>query len=220
MSVYVITNGTKYIKQNVGGDYTATTNFSLAETYKSKRLASSVLNNALSYALKNTYYVAEFVNNKIIPCSISLSEKLEQRKDTPSFYFKNGVENMEWSKKFIALRGVFDDAMSRGYELSKEIGEVDAEIVDLEHYIEFTPLNARDGFKIYRKLRDLLRKRRNLKNEQTIVNSINYNHSVKNNISNIINTINECANREYKPRVLLNLFKNGIKALDEIEGGE
>ena len=220
MAVYVLTNGTKYIKQNVGGDYTATSNLALADTYKSKRLATSVLNNALCYALKSTYYVAEFINNRIVPCGMSLNEKREQRKDTPTFYYKNDVENMEWSKKFTALKGIFDDAMTRGYELSKEIGEVDSEIVDLEHYIEFNPLNARDGFKIYRKLRELLRKRRHLKNEQVVVNAINHNYSAKDQVANIINTVNECANREYKPRVYINLFKNGIKALEEPERGE
>ncbi len=214
MAVYVITNGDKFIKQNVGGDYTGTTNLTLAETYKSRKLAQSVLNNALSYSMRNTYYVAEFTNNNLIPCGEPRCDRLERRKDVQAYHCDNSIDEMSWCKKFSGLENVFEDAISRGYELSQELGEVDAKISDLRHYIEFYPLNARDGFKIYRKLRELLCQRRQLKNEQRIVSAINDNHSAGKQISNIVSVINECKNREYKPRIFVDLFENGIKSLE------
>ena len=215
MGVYVITDGNMFVKQNVNGSYTSTTNLTLAETYKSKKLAQSILNNALTYSMRNTYYVAEFVNNKLVQCGVPLCKKIENRKNIQTFRYENTFEDMEWCKKFINLDGVFKDAIDRGYELSEEIGDIDAKIVDLEHYIEFNPLNARDGYKIYRKLRELLCKRRHLKNEQKVVSAINENHSAEKQLSNIIAVINDCKNREYKPRKLVGLFEKGIPAIEK-----
>ena len=84
------------------------------------------------------------------------------------------------------------------------------EISDVIHYIEFNNLNAREGYKIYKRLNELLCKRRHLKFEQKIVSSINRNRRASDYISDIIATIKECTNDVYKPRIATDLFKDVV----------
>ena len=111
------------------------------------------------------------------------------------------------------MDGFFEEAGKRKKELPQELSDVEAEIVDVEHYIEFVLLNARDGYKMYKKLHQLLVKRREIKDELKIVSAITNNYSVKENISTIVGTINGCANASYTPRVLSSLFKEGVVSL-------
>ena len=75
--------------------------------------------------------------------------------------------------------------MKRNYEISQELSEVESMIVDLEHYIEFSVLNARDGYVAYKKLHNLLLRRRKIKNEQKVVNMITKNYGIADDIKQI-----------------------------------
>ena len=83
--------------------------------------------------------------------------------------------------------------------LNYAMSEIDKEIVDIEHYIEFNNLNAAEGYKAYKMLHDANVKRRNIKNCIEIVKHLN--------ISEIKEEINRQDRRIYRPRVKTELFR-------------
>ena len=211
---FVITDGTKFIKQNMGGQYKPVTNITMADTYTSKSAAVNVFKNSLTKALQRQYYVGQIINGEVIRCGASAPPKTEKRRT--GFRYSLQMERPEVTQWFGRLEGVdniFDHALKRGYEISQELSDVEQELVDVEHFIEFSSLGAGDGYKIYAKLRDLLRRRRSLKNEQKIVGAINNNCNAKDAMNNILAVIKGLQKQTYEPRIWDDLFTDGIKAL-------
>ena len=206
--MFILTDGNRFIKQDVDGKYKQTTNLSLADTWDSHKVAEAVLKNSIPRSLSSIYYVAEIVNDEIVKRSNPATRR-EKKRTGDVIRFNNSFGDSEWCKCFEGLDLVFEKAFKRGYELSQEIQDIDLEISDVVHYIEFNNLNAREGYKIYKKLNELLCKRRSLKFEQRVVTSINSNHKAIDYINNIISTINDCKKDVYKPRILADLFKEG-----------
>lgn len=93
-----------------------------------------------------------------------------------------------------------------GY-LNEQLSKVDKEISDIMHYIEFNQLNAAEGYKAYRLLREKRIERRAIKDDFEKFQVVS---SAK--ISDIFNgtlekKLNETMNRTYTPRVLTELFE-------------
>lgn len=86
-------------------------------------------------------------------------------------------------------------AMISRFEYNKaRIIAVEAELVDLYHYIEITPYkNVPDGYKLYRKMAELRRERRACKNENDLLQPI-YEHFHATEVLNKLNLVQgECA---------------------------
>lgn len=209
---YVLTDGKKYIKRNFDGKYMVTPNMFVADTFTTQKDAENVKLNSITKSLSRTFYVAEIINGKVIRCDSPRPKKIERMDGDKTFYFvsDNNFVNTKWHKGFEGLLDLFDDANNRIHELSQEMSNIEAEITDIEHYIEFTSLNARDGYKLYRRLRELLRRRRYVKDEQRIVNTITKNQVAAEPIKRIIEALDTGKTRSYKPRILADLFIHGI----------
>ncbi len=205
---FVLTNGSKYIKCDINGNYKQVNNLCIADTYETQKTASNIMINSLPKSLRYTYYVAEIIDGELVPCNSPYPPKITRIKGTKSFQFENSCNDVKWCKSFMGLDRVFEEAEKRYKELPQELSDIEAQVIDLEHYIEFVSLNARDGYKIYRKLKELLNRRRILKYESKIVNVINKNKSVLEGVNNILFVIDECQNSAYKPRVLIDLFES------------
>lgn len=204
---FVLTNGTKFIKQDADGKYKQTTSIGLADIYDSYALADNIRKNSLPKSLSRTYRIIEIRDGELLLQAITPTEK---KRTGEVVHFNNTFGDSEWCKSFEGLDTLFERATKRGYELSQEVQDVDLEISDVVHYIEFNNLNAREGYKIYKRLNELLCKRRHLKFEQKIVSSINRNHKASDYISDIIATIKECTNDVYKPRIATDLFREVV----------
>ena len=215
---FVLTNGIGFIKCDISNRYKQVNNLALADTYCSQKSATNVMLNSIPKAWSRSYYVAEIVDGKIVQCNSPRPARASKTQRKVSYQYNNNFSENKWCKGFLGLDEVFHEAMERGKDIAQELSDIDSQIVDLEHYIEFTTLNARDGYKAYRKLKDLLCKRRVLKYEHKVVNSINSNHSALGQIQKILSAINECNNSIYKPRSLVDLFEKGVKSIDL--GGE
>lgn len=205
---FVLTNGVKFIKQDADGKYKQTSSIGLADIFDSQTIADNVRMNSVPKSLSRTYRVAEIVDGEIVQIQAFVTAEKVRTGDT--VHFNNSYWNNEWCKCFAPLDGIFEKAAKRGNELIREIRDIEFEIVDVEHYIEFNNLNAREGYKIYKKLNELFCKRRDLKFEQKIVNAINKNHKASECIADIVSTIKECKNDTYKPRILAELFKEVV----------
>ena len=90
-----------------------------------------------------------------------------------------------------------EDIVSRLYTMN---------IVDIEHYIENSNLNAADGYRAYRMLKDKRMARRKIKNEMEILDLIRANPILDKVVEDINNKMDEINNRPYKPRVMTELF--------------
>lgn len=80
------------------------------------------------------------------------------------------IMDLEVVKQFI---DIVVDSADREQDLKDALSNVDRQLSDIEHFIEFTDLNARDGFKIYSKMKHLRRYRRDIKYRLKIIDCIN-----------------------------------------------
>ena len=61
---------------------------------------------------------------------------------------------------------------TRACELAAEVSRCNAEVIDMEHFIEFNELDEVQGYEAYRKLRTLLQRRRDVKQQLELTNRI------------------------------------------------
>lgn len=99
-------------------------------------------------------------------------------------------------------------------EVKEEHSKLDMEIADVLHYIEFNNFNAAQGYKLAKMLKDITEQRREIKKTETQLDII-----LNNTISNVskkgikIDNIEkeQYCNERYTPRVLVDLFRYGVK---------
>ena len=98
------------------------------------------------------------------------------------------------------------DALHRKEELCEELSFVDRELSDINHYIEFCNLNAAQGWKAYKMIKERRIKRRSIKNEIQILNII-LDKKISDTVTNeILESMSKMDKRTYEPRVMNELF--------------
>ena len=215
-NMFVITDGNRFIHFDITGKCKPVSDISLAETYPTKRAAENIRMNSITKALSRTYYVAEYNDGQLIQHNVPRPPKTQKKKLGITYHYNNVCSDIKWSSSFDGIKDTFDSALTRGKELPQELSDIENQIIDLEHFVENTSLNARDGYKIYRKLKELLNTRRRIKYEIEMVDAINNNRAAISYINNIQSVISNClSNNEYKPRIFGELFTEGVSALDK-----
>ena len=106
------------------------------------------------------------------------------------------------------LEKITQELKSRKVYLNSELSKVDREISDIKHYIEFYPLNACQGYKAAKMMKDCLIRRRATKDEMEVINRI-----LIMNVGFIgngkgRNTLSKAKDKQYTPRILKELFEN------------
>ena len=102
------------------------------------------------------------------------------------------------------LKDIANKIMIRREHLTRELSLIDLEIQDIEHAAEFYELNASQGYKLYKMLHDARIKRRNIKDEWSMLGAF-LNSSIK-NMDNVRKMSDGLDNRQYTPRVNKELF--------------
>ena len=200
LAQYVITDGTRWIMRDRNKKYVPTSNEALADIFSNKE-ANSVYQNNLSKALKSVFHVEKIDKPPALIKQIS-HEEVKSNTETVSV-----AENIQyWVDKVSGLNGLAAEALHRKEELINQLSEVDKELCDINHYIEFCNLNAAQGYKAYKMIKDRRMKRRSIKNELDVLNMIlgkKLSESVTNEITNAVLGMDK---RIYEPRVLNELF--------------
>lgn len=200
LAQYVITDGTRWIMRDRKGKYVPTSNEALADIFGNKE-ANSVYQNNLSKALKSVFHVEKIDKPPTLIKQIS-HEEVKLNTEMVSV-----AENIQyWVDKVSGLNGLAAEALHRKEELINQLSEVDKELCDINHYIEFCNLNAAQGYKAYKMIKDRRMKRRSIKNELDVLNMIlgkKLSESVTNEITNAVLGMDK---RIYEPRVLNELF--------------
>lgn len=200
LAQYVITDGTRWIMRDRKGKYVPTSNEALADIFGNKE-ANSVYQNNLSKVLKSVFHVEKIDKPPTLIKQIS-HEEVKLNTEMVSV-----AENIQyWVDKVSGLNGLAAEALHRKEELINQLSEVDKELCDINHYIEFCNLNAAQGYKAYKMIKDRRMKRRSIKNELDVLNMIlgkKLSESVTNEITNAVLGMDK---RIYEPRVLNELF--------------
>ena len=200
MSQYVITDGSRWITKNRNGKYVPTTCEALADTFGNKE-ANSVYNNNLSKALKSCFRVMKVDKPPELVKQIT-QEKVNENTETPS-----NSENIQyWIDKISDLNGLASEALHRKDDLLSQLSKVDQELSDIDHYIEFVNLNAAQGYKAYKMIKDRRIIRRSIKNELEVLNIILGKKISETATDEIQKAISGMDKRTYEPRVLNELF--------------
>lgn len=200
MANYVITDGTRWIMKDRKGKYVPTSFVTLADLY-TKKQADAICNNSLSKALRGIFHVEKV--NDVIPKQIKpVTEK--DIDETEKVMVSENIQH--WLNKVSDLNGLANEALNRKDELVQSLSNIDKGLCDVLHYIEFCNLNAAQGYKAYKMIKERRIIRRNIKNELNVLNII-----LSKKISETAtDEINKCVagmdKRTYEPRVLKELF--------------
>lgn len=188
---YIIGNGKTYIHRSKSNRCSAVDNIAEASVWASKKKARNVIEHCLNKQLRKLCL-------DVIP--IDNSESNERVNSNP---IELGFDILE---KVDEISELAKQAENRAAYLSEQIRQVDLSIVDIEHAAEFYNLNASQGYKLYKMLHDARIKRRELKNE---LDKIRYFLGSKTNVTGMENmrkSIEGLDNRQYRPRVINELF--------------
>jgi hypothetical protein len=200
MAQYVITDGTRWIMRDRKGKYVPTSCEALADVYSNKQ-ANSIFQNQLSKALKSCFHVEKIDKPPELIKQIT-QEKVNENTETPS-----NSENIQyWIDKVSDLNGLASEALHRKDNLLSQLSKIDQELSDIDHYIEFVNLNAAQGYKAYRMIKDRRIIRRSIKNELDVLNIILGKKISETATDEIQKAISGMDKRTYEPRVLNELF--------------
>jgi hypothetical protein len=196
---YVITDGSRFIYKNHAGKYVPTSTEALADIFNKKQ-AEGIYNNSLSKALKSVFYLKKYDE---VPTEIKQTSQQDLEK-TEKVMMSANIQY--WLNKVSDLNGLAKDADKRRTELLNQLNEVNQELCDIEHWIEFTNLNAAQGYKAYKMLKERRIKRRSIKNELNVIDVIldkKISETVSDDIRKSVQNIDD---RTYSPRILKELF--------------
>lgn len=200
MSQYVITDGTRWIMRDRRGKYVPTSCEALADIFGNKE-ANSILQNNLSKALKLCFHLQKIDKPSELIKQIT-QEKVNENTETPSH-----SENIQyWVNKVSDLNGLASEALHRKDNLLNQLSKIDQELSDIDHYIEFVNLNAAQGYKAYKMIKDRRIIRRSIKNELDVLNIILGKKISETATDEIQKAISGMDKRTYEPRVLNELF--------------
>lgn len=200
MAQYVITDGNRWIMKNRNGKYVPTTCEALADVFGNKE-ANSVYNNNLSKALKSCFHVQKYDQ---LPELIKQMTHEETQEKTERVAIAENIQY--WVDKVNGLNGLASEAVHRKDKLVDQLSTVDKEICDILHYIEFCNLNAAQGYKAYKMIKERRIRRRSIKNELQVLDIILGKKISETATDEIEKVISGMDNRKYEPRVMQELF--------------
>ena len=199
MAQYIITDGSRFIYRNHSGKYVPTSSEAMADVFDKKR-AEIVYNHMLAKALRKIFHIEKYDTppqnvKQVTQIDIDNTEKVMV------------ADNIQkWLDKISDLNGLAKDALHRKEELLKQLSDVDKELCDCLHYVEFCNLNAAQGYKAYKLIKERRIKRRSIKNELTVLEIILGKKISESITDEIIKSVEGLDGRMYEPRVLKELF--------------
>ena len=210
MNGYVITdeNKTIYVCQDKSGAYSLTTDCNKALVFDTKLAADKVFKSNLSKLIKSKGVVVTAIQSQPADVIQESSVGLEETLASACGY--------ETSKYIVSIISDAVGKLNRRHSsLSEELSRYDRQVSDIHHYIEFNvgKLNARDGYKAYKMLQDVLVTRRKVKDELSVLQVVRDKIAFSEDLENIGERVRELESRQYTPRELPQLFeapkKNG-----------
>lgn len=183
-----------YMQKGCSGQWERTDKIKSAERMSYQK-AVNVLQNCISPIFRNMW---EIISESELVCEEEIAMTQPVRH-----------EGFDWEKISQEQFSLYRDLAEYGKDLSRNLSEVDLEICDINHYIEFYSLDAAKGYKAYKMLKDRLKRRRHIKDEMERVNCFLASSSGDYSSGKIERQLKGMDLKRYTPRVLTELF--GLK---------
>ena len=201
---YVVTNDKLYIRLSSDGS-PVTCSKRNAQVFE-KDKADNILKN-LPKVLKNFRFKVkpvpqseqEVPQNKTKTDNVQSEEKKYIRKDS----YIPCDEVVQWIEKSRQCSEFVEDATRRRAVLHKKLANVDRELSNCMHQIELEKWKSGcDGYKLYKLEKEILEKRRQIKDELVIIQSVLDNTKCTIGIKNIEKTFNRLGTRRFEIRII------------------
>lgn len=201
MGFYVLSNGEgSYITQNCG-KYVQIRSFDKAKKFPDLKRAENILRSSISKSIRSNY-TPEFHENLE---QVNKSSVVKQNEICFRVIEDNNIS--DWQEKVKELLKMFENIEERLAELSSKLSDVDKEITDIQHYIEFGKFNCYQGWLCFKMLQTLLKQRRKYKDEIQVIQRIRECKISKDSIDVLSTTISDIKNKLYTPRKFPELFQ-------------
>lgn len=200
----VVTNDKLYIRLNSEGS-PVTCSKSNAQVFE-KDKAENIQKN-LPKVLKNFRFKVkpapqseqEVLQGKTKTDNVQSEEKKYIRKDS----YIPCDEVVQWIEKSRQCSEFVEDATRRRTVLHKKLANVDRELSNCMHQIELEKWKSGcDGYKLYKLEKEILEKRRQIKDELVIIQSVLDNTKCTIGIKNIEKTFNRLGTRRFEIRII------------------
>lgn len=208
--MYYIGTGKTFVTVDKNGKAIATMNFPDAKLFKDKQKAGQFLVSLPRklYNISTKWEVKEY-NAPNMDKSFKPLQKIKKpqpQAETPKKDKTNintAISEVDYVTLLDTVSILKENKNGCLTNLNSKLSDISQEIVDLEHYIEFSKLNACEGYHAYKMLQDTLKKRRKIKDSITAAQSLYENCDVDK-----LSSCNDYLhNRTYNPRKLTALFK-------------
>lgn len=211
----MITDGKgTYLRKDFTGKYSPVRNETLGDTWEQKSKAKNILENQLNKNIRNRYHIIEIEIPDIKEIVKNTENISSHCTETAKQILNEEIEDdqiSKWETGINSLSAFVRDLEERKENLNNKLSDVDKEIIDIQHYIEFGgKFNAYEGWLAFSMLRHRLRKRRKIKDELRVVMQLSECKINSSMLSNMKDIIHELDDRIYTPRKLTNLFKKDV----------
>lgn len=186
---YVITNGHYYLKS----DCQITQTLSGAGKWNQEK-ANSVFE-SIEHSKKYRNY----------NFTVKVYEEIEFQ--TELLDISNYFDIKSLMVKLTSLAKISKEIINYNEFLNQQYKIVELEINDIQHYIEFTALDACKGYKAFKLLKEKLNLRRQIKDEQLMIDKLIEVRLLKCEEEEINKAYTWLDSRQYNPRVLRELFE-------------
>ena len=189
---YVIRNGAIFIKLNDSGAPVtcAESQKGLFEYSKAKNICAS-----LPKTLKKMNFRVEAIPE--------IPQKVEEQKVITTNTYIPSENVTRWIEKLGQLEDVLNEVDERNDELNGELSDVDLKLQDILHTIELSDkCDMYKSWQIINEIRDLRKKRRNIKDEKLVLSGIKSQGITYLNRKSVQKCVDGLSNRKYKIRIV------------------
>lgn len=190
--MWLITNGAGYIQQDERGVSTVA-NPELALKFSERNKAENFYAN-LAKSFKNIGYAVQEATDRERYTDIDFDEYLDE----------SCLDDIKTS--VLGIQTLLRKVFRMREHAQAELARADAALLDIEHAAEFYALNAAQGYRLYRMLHETRVERRKRKDQIAICNIIIDSGFEGLMDGTTLRRITGMDRREYKPRILEELF--------------
>ena len=195
--LYYITNTAtgKYYKRGKNNNLIKAKNKTDAAKFTLIEAKDYVANNEYIYSIINVD------SGKDIKDGECIQENIEQKEDK---------FNVDWEELLEKLYDISSNIDTYEKNVKEKMSDIDKEITDILHYIEFKELSSEEKIEVVDMLQERRRVRREVKDEYNKILSARasfLNNSFKIKIKQCYNDIESMKDRHYTPRKLSKLFE-------------
>lgn len=207
MNVYLISNGAEsFIRRDrTTGKYVPIRGEKYADTWDERDKAENVLHNCLAKSLQSKYKVVE----KCCEHMDGIDENTCHNKQQAHYCVYADNELIGGIDRCLEqIENMLDNVPILLDSLRKDLKQIEEEKLDARHYIEFGSFNASLGYKAMKTYQDILRRRRSVKKQIAVLETIANGNIELKSIQDIRKNIYGITHQIYTPRVLFELFEN------------